>query len=81
MSLVIAGRIVPLSRLSSVAVMHAENGTTSLKVSNVAQTITELVRHLDAERNEMLDIALVRPTLEDVFLKVTGERLAGEDNE
>ena len=70
-----------LLRLPGISLIQAENGTAALKVANVAQAISHIVRLLDSESNELLDLNLSRPTLEDVFLKVTGERLAGEENE
>ncbi len=70
-----------LSRLPGVGAADIENGTTSLKAGRVAQAISHLMRYLDAEKNELLDIAISRPTLEDVFLEVTGERLPGEEHE
>jgi hypothetical protein len=38
------------------------------------------VRYLDSQNSELIDVAVSHPTLEDVFLKVTGERLAGEED-
>jgi len=68
-----------LLKLPGVESAKAENGTASLRVLNAAQTVTHLVRHLDSQNNELIDVALWSPTLEDVFLKVTGERLPGEE--
>ncbi len=69
-----------LSKLPGVESVKGENGTASLGVLNPAQVITHLVRYLDSQNNELIDVSLWRPTLEDVFLKVTGERLAGEED-
>jgi len=63
-----------LSKLPAVESVTVENGTASLRVNNPAQTIAALVRHLDSEKNELLDVAIRRPTLEDLFLKLTGEK-------
>src|SRR5262245_32405500 len=63
-----------LSKLPGVTSVTAENGMVSLRVTHVAQAITHLVRYLDREANDLIDIAVSRPTLEDVFLQLTGER-------
>jgi ABC-2 type transport system ATP-binding protein len=69
-----------LSRLPGVRSVSAENGSATLEVQSPAQAVTAIVRYLDSENNELVDIAVKRPTLEDVFLKVTGERLTGEED-
>src|SRR5262249_48943906 len=58
---------------------QSQNGTATLRVLNPAQAVSALVRYLDAQNNELLDVAVWRPTLEDVFLKLTGERIGDED--
>src|SRR5215831_18995302 len=70
-----------LSKLPGVSIVEVENGTVCLRVVDLAQAITHLVRYLDSETNELIDISASRPTLEDVFLKLTGERLAGEEDQ
>jgi len=69
-----------LSNLPGVSEVTAENGSASLRVRNPAETVTHLVRYLDSQGNELVDLAVWRPTLEDVFLSVTGERLTGEED-
>ncbi len=68
-----------VSKLPTVQSVKAENGTASLRVLNPAQAVSALVRYLDSQNNELLDVAVWRPTLEDVFLKLTGERLGEEE--
>jgi ABC-2 type transport system ATP-binding protein len=68
-----------LLRLTGVAAADSTNGYASLSVLKPAETLTALVRYLDSQRNELLDITIRRPTLEDLFLRVTGERLTGEE--
>ena len=70
-----------LSKLPGVSIVEVENGTVCLRVVDLAQAITHLVRYLDSETNQLIDISASRPTLEDVFLKLTGERLAGEEDQ
>ncbi len=64
-----------VGKLPGVESVRTENGSASLRVVNPAQTLAALVRYLDANQNEMLDVDVWRPTLEDVFLKLTGERM------
>jgi ABC-2 type transport system ATP-binding protein len=40
-----------------------------------AQTVVELVKWIDQQGAELADIHLKRPTLEDVFIELTGKRL------
>ncbi|GAB2474666.1 DrrA family ABC transporter ATP-binding protein [Jatrophihabitans fulvus] len=54
---------------------HARRLT--LPVSGGAQTLTEALRELDAASVKLHDVALRRPTLDDVFLTLTGH--AAED--
>src|SRR5262249_20843606 len=77
-----AGRLDPedLSRLPSVQSAKVANGMASLRVLDPARAITSVVHYLDAQNSELLDVAVSRATLEDVFLKITGERLSGEDD-
>jgi ABC-2 type transport system ATP-binding protein len=68
-----------INKLSGVASARVDNGTASLAVLNPALALTALIRHLDSQTNELLDVDIQRPTLEDVFLKLTGERLGEEE--
>ena len=40
-----------------------------------AQTLVEMVKWIDAQRLELEDVHLKRPTLEDVFIELTGKKL------
>jgi ABC-2 type transport system ATP-binding protein len=60
------------------------SGQITLPVTDGAATLTEVVRRLDTARIKLADIALRRPTLDDVFLALTGhsaEEDAGVDEE
>jgi ABC-2 type transport system ATP-binding protein len=46
-----------------------------------SQTLTTALRSLDAERLDVIDIALRRPTLDDVFLSLTGHTTSSNDAE
>jgi len=52
--------------------VDADMGTMSLPVSGGAQSLTEVVRALDAKGYALADIVLRRPSLDDVFLSLTG---------
>jgi len=68
-----------VSRLPGVDGVEMDNGSAALRVKSPAQTISALVRYLDFAKNELIDIDISRPTLEDVFLKLTGERIGEEE--
>jgi hypothetical protein len=47
----------------------------SVNSSRPAQTLVELIRWIDGQGIELADVHLNRPTLEDVFIELTGKRL------
>ncbi|MBV9083932.1 MAG: ABC transporter ATP-binding protein [Acidobacteriaceae bacterium] len=53
-----------------------DNGRTlSMHTGSAAPTIVELVKWIDCEHLRLTDIHLKRPTLEDVFIELTGKKL------
>jgi ABC-2 type transport system ATP-binding protein len=42
---------------------------------NPARTLVEMVKWVDAQRIDLEDVHLTRPTLEDVFIELTGKKL------
>jgi len=40
-----------------------------------ARTLVEIVKWVDSNGFELQDVQLSRPTLEDVFIEITGKRL------
>jgi ABC-2 type transport system ATP-binding protein len=52
-----------------------ENRRISMQSSHPARTIAELVKWLEQESLNLVDIHLKRPTLEDVFIELTGRKL------
>ena len=52
-----------------------EGRTLSMKTENPAPAIAELVKWIDLEGLQLVDIHLKRPTLEDVFIELTGKKL------
>ncbi|MFD4675114.1 ATP-binding cassette domain-containing protein [Lentzea sp. NPDC058450] len=51
----------------------------TVPVSGGSAVLMEAIRRLDAESVKVLDIGLRRPTLDDVFLTLTGHHAEGED--
>ena len=46
-----------------------------LHSSRAPQTIVALVKHLESESNELQSLEMFSPSLEDVFIELTGRRL------
>jgi len=64
----------------SVGDVYVEGRTVTAPISGGAQTLTEALRSLDAEGVKLADVGLRKPTLDDVFLSLTGH-IAEEDDE
>ena len=45
------------------------------KSSRVGVTMIELIKLIDAQQNELVDLRISRPSLEDVFIELTGSKL------
>lgn len=56
----------------SVGDIHIEERSLTAPISGGAQTLTEALRSLDSEGVELADVGLRKPTLDDVFLSLTG---------
>jgi ABC-2 type transport system ATP-binding protein len=65
-----AGELVGLG--SGAPQADTTSGQVKLPVTDGAATLVEVVRRLDASGIKLADIALRRPTLDDVFLALTG---------
>jgi hypothetical protein len=50
-----------------------------VKVADGARTVMEVVRALDSEQLQPTDFAVREPTLDDVFLELTGTRIRNDD--
>ncbi len=57
------------------------SGTASVRLENGAESLTEIVRALDAAGLSVHDLDLHSPTLDDVFLAKTGRSLEGAEAE
>ncbi|MBV9009441.1 MAG: ABC transporter ATP-binding protein [Verrucomicrobia bacterium] len=49
--------------------------TLNVRSARPARTLVELVKWIDGNRYEIEDVRLKRPTLEDVFIEITGKKL------
>ena len=64
-----------LRQLDGVADCHEFDGSYVLHSTSAPQTIVALVKHLESRGNELASLEISAPTLEDVFLELTGRRL------
>ena len=64
-----------LGRLEGVADCREFDGTFVLHSVRPPQTIVALVKQLEAENNELQSLEMYSPSLEDVFIELTGRRL------
>ena len=70
-----------LAELPGLERVMTERDALVLYVEDGARSIAEIVRLLDRESIEVGAITVSRPTLDDVFLRATGRRLEGEEQE
>jgi ABC-2 type transport system ATP-binding protein len=73
------GRPLAASQVSGIAAVtnsQWQDGQWRLSSSAVTQTVLSLVHLLESESNELIDLQIHRPTLEDRFLELTGVQLA-----
>lgn len=64
-----------LARLEGVADCRELDGSYVLHSARPPQSIVALVKHLEAEGNELQSLEIASPSLEDVFIELTGRRL------
>ena len=64
-----------LSHLEGVSDCRESEGTYVLYSARPPQTIVALVKQLEAENNELQSLEMFSPSLEDVFIELTGRRL------
>ena len=64
-----------LKNLESVVDVREVDGTYVLHCQRTAPAIVALVKHLEAENNELVSLEIATPSLEDVFMELTGRRL------
>lgn len=59
--------------------VDARSGKLTIPATNGVRTLTEVVRHLDSASIEPINIGLHKPTLDDVFLTLTGRGVDHDD--
>jgi ABC-2 type transport system ATP-binding protein len=64
-----------LAALPAVASVHVRNGTYVLSVSQIGRTLPALMQHLERQQVDIVTLTTRQPTLEDVFVSLTGRRL------
>ena len=64
-----------LKQLEGVADCRASDGVYIMHSTRVPQTIVSLVHYLEAHGNELSSLDIAAPSLEDVFLELTGRSL------
>jgi ABC-2 type transport system ATP-binding protein len=62
-----------LAGLPGILAAAEAGGSVSLQTRDTGPAIIELVRYLGATNNELLDLEVKKPSLEDVFIELTGE--------
>ncbi len=71
-------RPVPLEALKQLAAVHdcrETDGVYFLHAQPPAQALVALIRFLESENNALLDLHIATPSLEDVFVEMTGRRM------
>jgi len=64
-----------LKGLEGVADAREVDGAYVIHSHRPPQAIVSLVKHLEAEGNELVSLEIASPSLEDVFIEMTGRRL------
>ena len=64
-----------LRQLEGVSDCRAINGLYVLHCRRPPQAIVSLVKHLETQNNELVSLEIAAPSLEDVFIELTGRRL------
>ena len=64
-----------LKDLDGVNDARVVDGAYVLHCQQTARAIVALVKHLEAENNELVSLEIFTPSLEDVFIELTGRRL------
>src|SRR5260370_14682574 len=64
-----------LRNLEGVVDAREVDGTYVLHTQRPPQAIVSLVKHLEAEGNQLVNLEIFTPSLEDVFIEMTGRRL------
>jgi len=76
----------PIGRMAAAAIhgvmgCRIDGATCWLETADVGGTLTALMKRLDADQNPLLGIQIRRPSLEDVFIELTGRAWPGWEEE
>ena len=66
---------IPMALNGAKLVFNDERTKLNVSSGKPTHTLVELVRWIDSQGIEIVDIQLKRPTLEDVFIELTGKKL------
>jgi ABC-2 type transport system ATP-binding protein len=66
---------IPASLAGEKLIFGEDRTTLNVSSARPSKTLVELVKWIDQQGIELLDIQLKRPTLEDVFIELTGKKL------
>jgi ABC-2 type transport system ATP-binding protein len=69
--------LVAIERIPGVIAAAEAGEAITLQTMNTGPVIIELVRYLGRTNNELLDLQVKKPSLEDVFIELTGDTEAG----
>jgi len=64
-----------LQQLDAVVDCHEVDGKYFIRAQPTAVAVAALVRFLEAESNSLVDLHIAQPTLEDVFVEMTGRKM------
>jgi ABC-2 type transport system ATP-binding protein len=60
-------------------VIDSSGRTLTVKSRRPAATLVDLVKWIDQRSLELTDVSLKQPSLEDVFIELTGKTFASDD--
>jgi ABC-2 type transport system ATP-binding protein len=64
-----------LQKLEGIQTCRTQDGTYLIDANPVAKGVVSLVRFLETEGADLLDLHIAQPTLEDVFVQLTGRSI------
>jgi ABC-2 type transport system ATP-binding protein len=67
--------LVELRQVPFVSTVAESLGIYELRSADGTRSVIELIKWLEAEKHQLVDLHITRPTLEDVFIELTGRRI------
>lgn len=77
----ISNLIKSIPGVNHVSITEDDGGSLIIQAKNVATKISTINKIIIENREEIIDIRISKPTLEDAFIKLTGSALKGAKNE